>query len=211
MYKVGIYQIAYDSQGLHCIDPEFIRYFNRRKDQYFENSVIVEIYRSGRYRMFDYCGVLSWRFRQKTGMTGRELISLINQQPWYDAFAIIPGAMKKDEHPYSRITCQPVMDLARAIDDMNILPVKLYGFRGLKIWNNYWVAKREVFKSYVENFLIPVIECLDYPNEKIKYICEKKIPHREREMNISYNAVPFFFEGLFYVYCEYRKLKVLLK
>jgi hypothetical protein len=204
--KIGIYQVAYNDEGLKAIDPEFIRYFNENKDQFFENHVILELYKSQRYRMFDYFGVLSWRFFQKTGITGKKVMKLIYENPYCDAFTFMPPGYKQHQHPYNRKKFPPSTILAQMIDDRNILPFKLYHYdtMGLIVWCNYWVIKSKKFPLYIENYLLPLVRYLQNPDEEVRKFIS--IKHHHRPDGIDYTVIPFFLEGLFSVFCRREKL-----
>ncbi len=213
MRKIGIYQVCYNEEGLMAIDPEFIRYYNRRKDQLFENAVILDIYKSGRYKLFDFTGVVSWRFFEKTHKTGREVIAAINND--YDVYNLLPRSCCYDkEHPYNRPGFMPAVDLARMIDNRKVLPFNLwhYDTQGLAVWCNFWVIKSELFALYIEKYLLPLVECLENPDAELKTFINKPLSefnvNRRHRDGIDYTVVPFFLEGLFSVVCHREKLKV---
>ncbi len=212
--KIGIYQVCFSPES-DKIDPEFIRYYNHRRDQLFENAVILDIYNSKRYTLFDYIGVLSWRFGEKTGKTGREVIDAISDEPSYDVYNLLPRSCCYDkEHPYNRPGFMPAVDLARMIDNRNILPFKLwhYDTQGLAVWCNYFVCKKEVFALYCEKYLLSLVSYFANPDEEVKQFISKPLSefnfNRRHRDGIEYTVVPFFLEGLFSVFCHREGLKV---
>jgi hypothetical protein len=215
MYKIGAYQVCYNQEGAEAIDPDFIRYYNYRKDQFFENSVILDIYASHRHLLFDYVGVLSWRFRQKTGHTGREIIDAVNREPGYDVYNLLPRSCCYDPvHPYSRQAVRCVMDLAMMVDERRILPFDLlrYDTGGLAVWCNFWLIKSDLLSLYVEKYLRPLVNYFRNPDKEMydfitKPLSEFNINRRHRD-GIDYTVIPFFLEGLFSVFCHREKLNV---
>jgi hypothetical protein len=207
MQKVGIYQIAFDDNGLRCIDPEFIRYFNNRKDQFFENNVLIDIYKSNRYKLFDYVGVLSWRFTEKTDLNGTDVLKEIDQNRTIDLFNFSPHSYRHEQHPYNRERLREGERLAQMIDDRNILPFNLFHYdtEGLLIWCNYFVCKKDLFALYIEKYLLPLVKYLSAPDDEIKQFIQKEIHHRDGG---RYTIVPFFLEGLVSVFAHRERLKV---
>jgi hypothetical protein len=86
-----IYQIYYrDDQTLH-LDSSFIPYNNEGdKDPLLEFNVFRKIYSSEEHDKGELWGALSWKFTQKTGLTGEELQSFIRENPGYDVYFCNP-------------------------------------------------------------------------------------------------------------------------
>jgi hypothetical protein len=88
---VTIYQIYYREDQKPHLDSEFIPYNNEGdKDPLLEFNVFRKIYRSQEHHKGELWGALSWKFTQKTGLTGKCLHSFIKSNPGYDVYYCNP-------------------------------------------------------------------------------------------------------------------------
>lgn len=205
--KIGIYQVCFDDHSAQYIEPEFIRYFNKRKDQFYENAIIADLVLSGRHLLWDFCGVLSWRFKSKTLLSGKEVIKAVNENAGFDVINFFPSDYRHEQHPFNRKRFPPATQMAKELDKRRFFEFNLYDYKtdGLMIWCNYWVARPEVMQLYVDKYLLPVIEYFNAPDPELEEFINTKVNHRP---GIDYTLIPFFLEGLFSVFCHREKLKV---
>ena len=189
--RIRIYQIGYDEYSLSMIDPNFIPYRQTGTPHNYENDILIDVYRKNkRCKTCEYIGVLSWRFYEKTGWSGARLIQSITGES--DVYVCNPAHYEKYKHPYSRKGFGSVDAMREYIDARNILPVRLSGVSiDRPVWCNYWIARREIFTDYVQNWLIPVVACL-----KRSPLYSATELHRGKPTL----SVTFFLEGLFSVY-----------
>lgn len=209
--KVGIYQIYYSELTGRNIDPAFIPYYNDRRTQFFENDVIMDLYQMGRHKLWDRIGILSWRFMQKTGISGDRLMDIVNAYPNIDVFNFSPKPfLAREEHPYNRKRFPAAVELAAMIDKRNILPFKLwhYDTGGINFWCNYWVTKPEHFEKFCRDYLKPLMDYLNDPDPEIDAKLKKGYAHRDN--GVLYTVIPFFLEGLFSVFCHREKLTIVI-
>jgi hypothetical protein len=86
-----IYQIYYRDDQTSHLDSSFIPYNNEGdKDPLLEFNVFRKIYRSEEHDKGALWGALSWKFTQKTGLTGEVLQSFIRENPGYDVYFCNP-------------------------------------------------------------------------------------------------------------------------
>lgn len=203
----GIYQVYFNDISRANLDPAFIPYHNTRKNQFFENSVILDLWEQGKYFIWDRMGVLSWRYHQKTGITGKVLMQMVNTFE-VDMFNLSPHGYDREEHPYSRKRFPPAVEFAWMIDERNILPFTLKGYdtEGLNIWCNYWIMKSEWFDRFCRYYLNPLVDYLKNPDPELKTFMGKPVGHRPDD--VLYTVVPFFLEGLASVFAHREGLKI---
>ena len=90
----NIYQIFYNNSTKEMVDVSFIPYDNTIpvKEKEFEYGVMRNLYLNN--ELFknnkEYAGVLSWKFRQKTGVEGKELFRWLEDNKGYDVYFINP-------------------------------------------------------------------------------------------------------------------------
>ena len=88
--RVRIYQNMYrDGQEL---DADFVAADGRRNanTHYRELGLFLRTYHTGLHLSADYTGIVSPKFTEKTGKTGREFIDFIETNPGFDVYFINP-------------------------------------------------------------------------------------------------------------------------
>lgn len=200
------YQIYYDNASKKGLRPCFKSYFNRDKEFfYFENRVIREIYEKLDKIDADYVGTTSWKFSEKTGIDSKlfpELIEATNCN--YD---VILFPLKKHLHDdcmqRSKVFFKQIYDLCLIFDKENILPFKMQSDKWTCSYNNYWIAKKSVYKDYCEKILIPAMDAFKNNQAVIEYIGKNKINHNSK----LYPITPFLLEVLMGFYVNKLKIK----
>jgi len=190
----SIFQIYYDAKSKARIDCNLIPYENTASRNY-ENDVIMAVWSKA---LFDfksrYVGVLSWRFAEKTGHSGFELINALNKIK-SDVVVLFPKIYKDYKHPYCKVGFISVIEMTRIIDAAKIFPFKMEGYKVKQnVWCNYWVARPAVFDDYCRRYLKP---CMDILND-----LDFKEMHRGKIVPSN----TFFYEGLFSVYLTEEKI-----
>lgn len=100
---ISVHQIYFDKKSEKGLEPQFKRYFNDKKDGYFENSIIKSIYEQitstpEEFERADkYIGISSWKQRGKTMLKGSDIISHIQKD--------IDSGNEKDVYIYTP-TCR---------------------------------------------------------------------------------------------------------
>ena len=91
---LNIYQIYYNEESMKGIERQFIPFNNTTpvKEKEFEYGVMRNLYLDG--LLFNnkakYAGVLSWKFRQKTGINDTIFTEWINKHKGYDVYFVNP-------------------------------------------------------------------------------------------------------------------------
>lgn len=219
---IKIYQIYFDENTKKYLEPEFTPYFNERKDGYFENSVIKDIYEKinsasdENISDEDYIGISSWKQRGKTDLKGHEIISHIQKD--------IENGIAKDVYLYSPIATikytfdnipsgydmngvikgpdiwtrhkawgEQVYNADILLNNSNILPFNILDGKWVFLDCNYWIAKKKIFNEYYEKVLKPTIDFFD--REDIKQLIPSWYKHSHEQK--KYNSCSFVMEGLF--------------
>ena len=86
-----IFQIWYRPEQQPRLDPAFEPYDNREENSaLLEFRVLAELSQREDLAKVPLWGAVSWKFGQKTGLTGHELVERIAQTPGYDAYYCNP-------------------------------------------------------------------------------------------------------------------------
>ncbi|MBW8911483.1 MAG: hypothetical protein JF564_06280, partial [Sphingomonas sp.] len=88
---VRVFQIFYEPWHRDLLDPAFAPFDNCGVTaELMEFDVFERISRSAAIQGADYWGALSWRFTEKTGLTGADLIKIMEAHPDVDVFYCNP-------------------------------------------------------------------------------------------------------------------------
>jgi hypothetical protein len=89
---VKIYQSFYEDSQVPKLDRAFTPYDVRESPfpYLYETYWIMQIYDSGAYDEKEYCGLVSWKFNQKTGITGDRFLEFMERNPDFDVYFINP-------------------------------------------------------------------------------------------------------------------------
>lgn len=201
----AVYQIWYNVQSKDRLDGGFIPYDNSGVTHNYENDAILSVWLNHRreWMRSKYVGVLSWRFKEKTNLTSKDL-----KRTGYDVIIMSPKIYGTQKHPYTREGFQTITGMCRMADKHDLFPFKLYQCPTKHIvWCNYWIASPKVFDDYCTNYLSKVVSFFrDSTIPEVRALYESEEMHRKGE---RCKAFTFFLEGLFSVYLSNRKLKVL--
>lgn len=186
----------------------FIPYDNSRvSDSYFENSVILDVWKNKReiWANARYVGVVSWRFFEKTGLTYKDIVKKITDK---DIYLMTPPKYIGYKSPLSANGFGNVCEIAKIADSERLFPFDLYEY-DIKYKNtsctsfcNFFLVTPGMFDYYCSTYLKPTINWLETStNPKLKKILETKVQHRDKKM---YPVQTFFLEGLFQCFTHYN-------
>lgn len=155
-----------------------------------------------------YLGILSWKFPHKTGIFRKKLEYFIKNNPDSDVYILCKPLEKymefsEKQHPGLRFLvkeCCKGTGLEYYEDVKNV------------VYSNFFVAKTEIYRDYIETIIKPSIKILqselwEYANADSTY---KGISPDELEKQIGmryYNMITFTLERLFSQYIQNKKLK----
>jgi len=123
---------------------------------WFEYGVIRSSYHEQFYASAKYTGVLSWRFSQKSGISGEEFLKFVRSNPGYDVYFINP--FPEEELSYPNIWLQgekshpgllKVFEKISARLSLNIKPQDLRFNPSEIAYCNYWLGNEKFWKKYI--------------------------------------------------------------
>ena len=89
--EIKIFQIYYESWQKDLLDPTFIPLDNSKSNSELrEVDVFARLAKSDLVKDTKFWGALSWRFAEKTGMTGQDVLKEILANPNYDIYFCNP-------------------------------------------------------------------------------------------------------------------------
>lgn len=163
--RVDFYQIYYKNDQLSRLFPFATPYFNQNLTPFFENSVIKELVLASEA---DKIGVCSWALRFKMKLALRPLTEEVMQED-FDVLSLSRNS-KYHEMLKSAEVWHPGFN-----DIMHKILTKI-GFTLKKprypIYQNAFIARVDVYKEYVNEFLIPAIEVME-KDQEIRNLCWK--------------------------------------
>lgn len=216
MMPVSIFQIYFDDDSKGHLEQGFIPYFNEKKDGYFENSVIRDVYKkqNGLDNSLKYIGVTAWKQKSKTNLSANDILQHIQKDiedgnekdvylytpishcivnsdtapEGYDINAIIKAPTVWERHKAWGIEPYHSDDL---LNKNSILPFDLFDGKWIFCDCNYWIAKKQVFDEYCEKVLLPALDFFERPS--VKLIMPEWFPKEGKK----YNSACLVMEGLF--------------
>lgn len=151
-----IYQIYYREEQKKRLDPVFTPYDNAGDDHaLLEFNVFRKIFQSGEVGQTLLWGAVSWKFKEKTGMSGGELLKFIDAHPGYDVYYCNPypqfEALYHNYWVHGETAHPNFLQLSRAIFDIAGLPVAMMTAMqpgSAFAATNYIVAKQAFWEGY---------------------------------------------------------------
>lgn len=196
---VKIYQIYYDDKTKKLLDSSFIPYHNEVKDNYFENSVILNIYNKG--IECDFVGITSPIFKEKIKLPGADIVKIVNANKNKDVIIYCPnydniyGGKRLDIWKYNSNPKSAFYKAAEILNKAKILQFDIFEKDWTYCYCNYWIARKHIFDDYCKTVLKPTIEFFE--REEVKDRMRNLIfTHRDK----IYPVEVFVLEGLFGTY-----------
>lgn len=199
---IQVYQIFYRDEQRNHLDPQFIPFDNSGKTYpyNYEYAVFFDLYKKINWSEQMYLGAVSWKFRQKTGLTSQQLNAMINENPNKDVYFVNPfpdqivyencWIQGEDFHPgITRIT-KKLLEQAGYSSDILDLPTSPCHLA----YCNYWVGNKKFWDSYID-FLTPIWSQITKNSGQLAKELELLA-----DPNIKAPYLPFIFERLFSTY-----------
>lgn len=219
--NISVFQIYFDELTKKHLEPEFIPYFNDKKDGYFEKTVMKDIYEKD--IQADYIGISSWKQRRKTRLTGKEIIEHIendiSQGKAKDAYMYTPisgvkrvadGIIPMEYYCNAIIKAPDIWSEHKAwgqpykddilLNNSGVLPFNIFDGKWVYCHCNYFIVRKSVFEDYCKNILLPTLHFFERPDVKQQMHKWYKHSH-EGQM---YTSASFVMEGLFGAFLAHR-------
>lgn len=180
----------------------FIPYFNQSKNdrQLYETEVFFNLFRESELVDADFYGAVSWKFGEKTGLTGNDFFQFLNSNPKHDVYLANPypelihlydnpWIQGENVHPGLLKISQTVFDLSKYKVDLNQIRLE----KERQLYCNYFAGSGAFWKSYLI-FLREIVSIVE-TNPQIR-------KHIKKKTSYIYEAsfLPFFLERLLPTY-----------
>jgi hypothetical protein len=208
-------QIYYaDSQKVHLF-PFAEPYFNESLTVFFESHVIVKLVSETKAEKIAVCSwklkdKLRWYIGQRRELTQQvletdyEVLTFTRNTKYHQMLAAAnawhPGFLDIFEKILAKIGV------------MRPNEVKI------PIYQNHFAARTEIYKDYVQNYLVPAMDCIQNDPEinelamrdsKYSDLTNQSADHLQSKLGINYYPlVPFLLERLFSIYVHNKRISV---
>jgi hypothetical protein len=226
--NIKLYQIYYDQKHIPRILNHAIPYFNNNPTIYFESGAMCDIFNKKDYTDCEYIGVLSWKASTKIKKMKNlsQIDSIISKtERKYDFYTFnnknFLGFTRPHRGSGSRYDSQAWRDLMKLTLHMQSKKIwpqvseEELDKEMLRIYCNYFIAKKEIWEDFVESFVIPAIQEMKN-DEQMRNIATSShhypLPLPQSFIDAVgcdyYPMAPFILERLINVYIVMRNLKV---
>lgn len=210
--KVRIFQIYYRPEHREALDPAFEPYNNEGdKSPLLEFNVFRKLANSHLVDGVDLWGALSWKFKEKTGLTGEQLKKVIADNPGCDVYycnpfpeieGIYQNLWMQGEtcHPNFLILCREFFKAA-GLDERILIQIQLSKQIAT---SNYFVATPDFWRGYI-SFVNEIIQRAEkgMPTAVKEIIYSSSADRKGLHAGASY--MPFIIERLLSVYIGLNK------
>ena len=155
----SIYQIYYDEKQRSKLIPYSIPYYNEGLTIFFENDCIVKLVKDC---TSEKVGVVSWKLSDKMRKHHLEGL-MVKKDSDYQVLSLTRNssrhsmlAMANAWHPHFKSTIELLWGK---------LGYKMPGEAKQPIYQNHFLAKTEIYKRYVNEFLSPAIDLIEKDEE----------------------------------------------
>jgi hypothetical protein len=151
--KVMMYQIYYKHEQRGIIYPFATPYFNEGLTIFFENEVIRKLVSETTAEKIAVC---SWKLREKV-----RRIHPITEEALNRDFQVLSFTRNSQRHQMMAMSAVWHKDFIPAIDLLwTKLGLKRPGEAKQPIYQNHYMARTDVYKDYVANFLGPAMDLI---------------------------------------------------
>lgn len=217
--KLDFYQIYYKDEQLTELYDFAIPYKNEVLTNYFENSIIADLVPKS---TADLIAVCSWRLKQKRGQGSSEII-LANKKltldrimsTEFDIAILTPSnnghhIMNMASNWHGKAWDAGIKELRKFIK----VPEEIIGNA---VYQNHFIASREIYHEYVNNCLIPCMKFMDGNDIfLLPSNYQKKKPNKEEVKRVTsilgmndWPIAPFILERLFRIWIEGKRLNII--
>lgn len=211
---LDFFQIYYDESQMGKIYPFAIPYLNTNLTWLFENEVIKELVPKSEADLISVC---SWRLSEKRADRILHLkdASLTKEKILYEDYDIAVLTPRSKSHKMLFMSAQ--WHLGVWSECMN----ELRGFMKVPrevntaIYENHFIANKEIYHDYVENCLLP---CIDFMSSKDSFMADAGYARRKSEIDRQLIAIklgrkdwpiaPFILERLFSIWINNKSFKI---
>jgi len=152
------WQIVYKDEHLKHLYPFAKPYFNEGLTIFFENTIISKLVMESKAEKIAVC---SWRLNQKS-----RNIFPITKAALESNYEVMGLKIVSTRHQMIAMMREWHKDAVTALDMLwSKLGYKRPGEARHALYQNHYAAKTEIYKDYVQNFLIPAMELITNDEE----------------------------------------------
>ncbi len=204
-----IHQIYYIPSQLPLLDAAFTPYDNTANEnrEFAEYYIFEKEYKAGKVREGALTGYVSWKFGQKTRLSGQKFIDFIQANPNYDVYFINPFPMQMK---FFKSLWQQGEFFHPGITELSEEILRLAGYdidltsavhdRKTALYCNYWVGTRQFWDRYMA-FTQPIVEVLRSGLSP----AQKKKLHSIADFGNDFSYIAFIIERLFTTLLNFDK------
>lgn len=209
--RLRIFQIHYQSSQLQQLDPAFEPYNNAGDNSpLLEFNVFRKLLNSNQVKGAELWGALSWKFTQKTGLSGSDLHQIIATNPGFDVYYCNPypeleaqyhnlWLQGETAHPNFNVLCQEFFEVAGL--DADIL--KSFAPSSLFAAANYFVATPRFWRAYMAFVDTVVARAEGGMSKTAKAMIYSSAADRQG-IHAGASYLPFIVERLFSVFLSQK-------
>lgn len=205
--EVRVFQIHYRPAHAAVLDPAFLPYDNAgTTDPYFEFSVFKRLHASPSTQNARLWGAFSWKFGQKTGITGEQLLQTIAQHPGRDVYFCnhLPEieALFQNLWMHGQTRHPGLIELAQAIFEkagldpdvcLQVEPNTTFATANFFVATPaFWAA----YLAFVEDIMLPA---LADPELRPRILSDRADP---KAIHMGATYLPFIIERLFGMFID---------
>ena len=204
---VRIFQIYFEAWQRDLLDPAFVPFDNSGvRSELLEFDVFERLAQDQRTRGVELWGALSWRYAEKTGISGEELLEKINKNPGHDVYYCNSHAMDEalyhnmwlqgeTAHPRFLELCSAIFKAAEISNDelISLQPSSVYSTANYLIGTpKFWT----LYIGFVRGILVDVDKKL---SPEMKSLLHSTAAD-DRGLHGGATYVPFIIERLFTIF-----------
>lgn len=212
--EIDFFQIYYRDDQLPELYPFAIPYKNENLTLYFENSVISELVPKSDAKRISVC---SWRLKQKRGGLFRVDKNLKYEELLddYDVAILTPRSPAHKPLRMAGVWHGKAWDNAlRELRSFIKIPKELKH----SIYENHFVATRDVYHRYVNECLNPCLSFMSSrpvffadSNYNTRKMAEERTAYKNLTGRNDWPMAPFVLERLFSIWVDSQDLKIVKK
>lgn len=205
--KVRIFQIYYRPEQRQLLDPAFEPYNNEGDNSpLLEFNVFRKLMGSELLKGAGLWGALSWKFKEKTGLSGEQLLQIIAAHPGHDVYYCNPfpeleavyhnlWLQGETSHPNFLILCRDFFEAAGLHEGVFSQFVPSSHFAA----SNYFVATPRFWQGYV-GFISDVVAKAEKGMSGTARAMIYSAAADRKAMHAGASYMPFIIERLFSLY-----------
>jgi len=205
---IDFFQIYYRDEQIKELYDFAIPYKNLTLTPYFENSVICELVPKSKADKISIC---SWRLREKRGQSFRSNKPL-NLEGEYDIAILTPRS--PSHKPLTMARQWHGMAWEKGLQELKKF-IKIPTELNYAIYENHFVARKDIYQSYVNECLLP---CIDFMSARSVFFDDSGYARNKPEKEVQQyknltgrNDWPicvFLLERLFSIWIHNKNFKI---